>query len=155
EWLSSDELVARFEQMAADFPVCSIEDAMAPDDWDGWAELTRRLGGRVQLVGGDLFAAEPEPAAAAAGRGVGNAALILGRFSTVTETLEAVRACRQAGYAQVVAHHGETSDDFVADLAVAAGCGQLRAGAPLRGERVASYNRLIEIEAEDRVAYGI
>ncbi len=156
ESLSSEELVSRYEQMAADFPVCSIEDAMAPDDWDGWAQLTRRLGGRVQLVGGDLFADEPESIAGAARRSVANAALIrTGGFGTVTETLDAVRTCRQAGYAQVVVHQGETSDDFVADLAVAAGCGQLRAGAPLRGERVANYNRLIEIEAEDGLAYGV
>lgn len=155
ECLSSAEMVARYEQMADDFPVWSIEDGLAPDDWDGWADLTRRLGDRVQLVGGDVFATDPELIATAVARHVANAALIaIAQFGTVTETLEAMRACREAGYAQVVAHRGETSDAFIADLAVATGCGQLKGGAPTRGERVANYNRLIEIEADDRLAYG-
>ncbi|HEU5428723.1 MAG TPA: phosphopyruvate hydratase [Actinocrinis sp.] len=153
EWLSSADMVARYEDMVADFPLCSIEDALARDDWDGWAELTRRLGDRVQLVGGDVFATDPELIAAGS-HSVANAALIkVAEFGTVTEILDATRACRAAGYAQVVAHRGATSDAFVADLAVGAGCGQLRAGAPTRGERVANYNRLIEIEAEDQLPY--
>ncbi|HXR70436.1 phosphopyruvate hydratase [Actinocrinis sp.] len=155
EWLSSADMVARYEEMIADFPLCSIEDALAQDDWDGWAELTRRLGDRVQLVGGDVFATDPELIAAES-RSVANAALIkVAEFGTVTEILNAMRACRAAGYAQVLAHRGATSDAFVADLAVGAGCGQLRAGAPTRGERVANYNRLIEIEAEDQLPYRI
>jgi enolase len=156
ERLSSEEMVARYEQMVADFPVWSIEDGLAPDDWDGWAALTGRLGDRVQLVGGDVFATDPELIATAIARSVANAALIkVAQFGTVTDTLEAMRARREAGYAQVVAHRGETGDAFVADLAVATGCGQLKAGAPTRGERVAKYNRLIEIEADDRLAYGV
>jgi enolase len=156
ERLSSAELVTRYEQMAEDFPIWSIEDALAPDDWDGWADLAWRLGDRVQLVGGDVFAAGPELSGAAVTKRVANAALIvMAQFGTVTETLEAMRACREAGYAQVVAHRGETSDAFIADLAVAAGCGQLQGGAPTRGERVANYNRLIEIEADDGLAYGV
>ena len=155
EWLTSGELVARYEQMAEDFPIWSIEDGLAPDDWDGWADLAWRLGDRVQLVGGDVFATDPELSGTAVTKRVANAALIaMAQFGTVTETLEAVRACREAGYAQVVAHRGETSDAFIADLAVAAGCGQLQGGAPTRGERVANYNRLIEIEADDGLAYG-
>ena len=156
EWLSSAEMVTRLEQMVADFPIWSIEDGMAQDDWDGWAELTRRLGDRVQLVGADVFATDPELIATAVARKVGNAALIkVAQFGTVTETLEAMRACREAGYGQVVAHRGETSDAFISDLAVATGCGQLKAGAPFRAERVAKYNRLIEIEADHRLAYGV
>ncbi len=156
EWLSTEEMVARYEQMVDDFPLWSIEDALAQDDWDGWADLTRRLGDRVQLVGGDVFATDPELIATAVTRNVANAALIkTAQFATVTETLEAVRACREAGYAQVVAHRGETNDAFVADLAVGTGCGQLRAGAPTRGERVANYNRLIEIEADHQLPYHI
>jgi enolase len=156
ERLSSAELVTRYEQMAEDFPIWSIEDGLAPDDWDGWADLAWRLGDRVQLVGGDVFATGPELSCTAVTKRVANAALIvMAQFGTVTETLEAVRACREAGYAQVVAHRGETSDAFIADLAVAAGCGQLQGGAPTRGERVANYNRLIEIEADDGLAYGL
>jgi enolase len=156
ECLSSTEMVTRLEQMVTDFPIWSIEDGMAQDDWDGWAELTRRLGDRVQLVGGDVFATDPELIATAMARQVGNAVLIrVAQFGTVTETLEAMRACREGGYAQVVAHRGETSDAFIADLAVATGCGQLKAGAPIRAERVAKYNRLIEIEADHRLAYGV
>ena len=155
ERLSSTELVGRLEQMAADFPIWSIEDGLAHDDWDGWAELTRRLGDRVQLIGGDVFAGDPELLSTAVARNVGNAALIrVAQFGTVTETLEAMRACREAGYAQMVAHRCETSDTFIADLAVATGCGQLKAGAPTRAERVAKYNRLIEIESDDRLTYG-
>lgn len=156
EWLSSGDMVARYEQMAEDFPVWSIEDGLAPDDWDGWADLAWRLGDRVQLVGGDVFAADPGLAGTAVTKRLANAALIaMAQFGTVTEMLEAMRACREAGYAQVMAHRGETSDAFVADLAVAAGCGQLQGGAPTRGERVANYNRLIEIEADDGLAYGV
>jgi enolase len=156
EWLSSAEMVARYEDMVDDFPLWSIEDALAQDDWDGWADLTRRLGDRVQLVGGDVFATDPELIATAVNRSVANAASIkVAQFGTVTEILDAMRACRAAGYAQVVAHQGETSDAFVADLAVGTGCGHLRAGAPTRGERVANYNRLIEIEADDQLPYRV
>lgn len=154
EWLSTADMVARYEDMVADFPLWSLEDALAQDDWDGWADLTRRLGDRVQLVGGDVFATDPELIATAVSRNVANAALIkIAQFGTVTEILEAVRACREVGYGQVVAHQAVTSDAFVADLAVGTGCGQLRAGAPSRGERVANYNRLIEIEADHQLPY--
>jgi len=156
ERLSSDEMIARLEQMVADFPIWSIEDGLAHDDWDGWADLTRRLGERVQLVGGDVFATGPGVIPAAVACNVANAALIkVAEYGTVTETLEALRACREAGYAQVVAHRGDINDAFIADLAVAAGCAQLIAGAPNRDERVANCNRLIEIESDGRLAYGL
>ncbi|HEU5356771.1 MAG TPA: phosphopyruvate hydratase [Actinocrinis sp.] len=156
EWLSSAEMVARYEDMVTDFPLWSIEDPLAQDDWAGWTQLTNRLGDRVQLVGGDVFATDPQLMAAADSHSVANAALIkVAQFGTVTEILDAMGACRAVGYAQVVAHRGATSDAFAADLAVGAGCGQLRAGAPTRGERVANYNRLIEIEAEDQLPYRV
>jgi enolase len=156
EQLSSDEMIARYEAMAEDFPVWSIEDGLAPDDWDGWVELTRRLGDRVQLVGGDVFAADSELIATAATDHVANAALVaIAHFGTVTEMLEAIRACRDVGYVPVVAHRGETSDAFIADLAVATACGHLKGGAPTQGDRVTNYNRLIEIEAVDGLAYHV
>ena len=156
EWLSSAELVARYEQMAEDFPLWSIEDGLAPDDWAGWTDLTRRLGDRIQLVGSDIFATDAQLIATAVANRVANAALIaITQYGTVTETLEAMRACREAGYAHVLAHRGETTDTFIADLAVATGCGQLKGGAPIQGERVANYNRLIEIESIDGLVYGV
>lgn len=159
EWLTSSDLVSRYEQMVADFPLSSIEDALAPDDREGWAELTRRLGDRVQLVGGEALAIGPDTAGSvtsAVARHVANAMLIrLARLGTVTQTLRVMRTCRDAGYAQMIACRScGTNDAFIADLAVATGCGQLCAGAPAHGERVAKYNRLLEIEAESGLAYG-
>jgi enolase len=149
--LSSDEMIERYAQMAARFPVYSIEDGLAEDDWDGWIRLTERLGERVQLVGDDILVTNPAIVTDAIARRVANAALIkVNQVGTVTETLETMRLCREAGWAQMVSHRsGETPDDFIADLAVAAGCGQIKTGAPARGERVAKYNRLIAIEASN------
>jgi enolase len=154
--LSSDELVERYAAMVDRFPIWSIEDGLAEDDWDGWIALTRRLGDRVQVVGDDIFVTDPRTIAQAIDRGVGNAALIkVNQIGTVTETLEAMRVCREAGYAQMVSHRsGETEDSFIADLAVGTGCGQIKSGAPARGERVAKYNRLIEIAAGHDLPYG-
>ena len=119
-------------------------------------ELTERLGGRLQLVGDDLLVTNPAIIKDAIKHKMGNAALIkLNQIGTVSETLEAMQICRDAGWAQMVSHRsGETVDTFIADLAVAAGCGQIKSGAPARGERVAKYNRLIEIEATNALAYG-
>ena len=127
----------------------SIEDGLAESDWDGWAGFNERLGDRVQLVGDDILVTNPAIVAEAIDRKVANAALIkLNQIGTVTETLETMRLCRHAGWAQMVSHRsGETEDTFIADLATGTGCGQLKTGAPARGERVAKYNRLIEIEA--------
>ncbi len=145
--LTSDQLIDRYEEMIDPFPVWSIEDGLGEDDWDGWTRLTERLGHRVQLVGDDNFVTNPSIIAEAIERKVANASLIkVNQIGTVTETLEAIRISRDAGYAQMVSHRsGETEDAFIADLAVGAACGQIKSGAPARGERVAKYNRLIEI----------
>jgi enolase len=149
EKLSSDEMIARYGEIAARFPVWSIEDGLAEGDWSGWQRLNAALGARLQLVGDDILVTNPAIIAEAITKNVANAALIkLNQIGTVTETLEAMRLCREAGWAQMVSHRsGETTDTFIADLTVGTGCGQLKSGAPARGERVAKYNRLIEIEA--------
>jgi enolase len=143
--------------MTQGYPVRSMEDGLAEDDWDGWKELTDRLGGQVQLVGDDIFVTNPAIIADAITAKMANAALInANQIGTVTETLEAMRVCRTAGYAQMVSHRsGETEDTFIADLAVGTGCGQIKTGAPARGERVAKYNRLLEIEAGQSLPFGL
>jgi enolase len=156
--LTSTEMTERYAQITRRFPVWLIEDGLAEDDWDGWAELTARLGERVQLVGDDIFVTNPKIIANAISRRIGNAALIkVNQVGTVTETLVAMAVCRSGGYAQFVSHRsGETTDTFAADLAVGSGCGQLKAGAPARGERVAKYNRLLEIAAaRPDLPYGL
>lgn len=146
--LDSGGMIAWYEELAARYPLLSIEDALGEDDWEGWTALTAALGGKLQLVGDDLFATN----AARLRRGIearaANAALIkLNQIGTVTETLETVRAAHRAGYVAVVSHRsGETGDTFIADLAVATNCGQIKAGAPSRSERVEKYNRLLRIE---------
>ena len=147
--LSSDEMIERYAAMVDRFPVWSIEDGLGEDDRDGWVKLTQRLGDKIQLVGDDNFCTNPAIIADAIKAGIGNAALIkLNQIGSVTETLEAMRLCHGAGYGQMVSHRsGETPDSFIADLVVATGCGQIKTGAPARGERVAKYNRLLEIAA--------
>jgi enolase len=156
--LTSAEMIERYAQITARFPVWLIEDGLAEDDWDGWAELTARLGERTQLVSDDIFVTNPAIIAEAIGRGIGNAALIkVNQIGTVTETLEAIATCRRGGYAQFVSHRsGETTDTFIADLAASSGAGELKTGAPARGERVAKYNRLLEITAaHPGLPYGL
>ena len=156
--LSSNEMIERYAQITDRFPVWLIEDGLAENDWDGWAALTQRLGSQVQLVGDDIFVTNPAIIAEAISRGVGNAALIkVNQIGTVTETLAAVATCRDGGYAQFVSHRsGETTDTFIADLTVSSGCGELKTGAPARGERVAKYNRLLEIAASrPAMPYGL
>ena len=158
ERLTSDDMIARYEAIATDFPVWSLEDGLAEGDWDGWQRLTARLGDRLQLVGDDIFVTNPAIITEAIGRKVGNAALIkVNQIGSITETLDAQRICREAGYTQMISHRsGETSDSFIADLAVATGTGQLKTGAPARGERVAKYNRLLEIAAaHPDLPYGL
>jgi enolase len=157
EALSSEEMIERYAMMLERFPIWSLEDGLAEDDRAGWKRLTERLGDRVQLVGDDLLVTNPAIIAEAIDHKLANAALIKpNQIGTVTETLEAMRVCREAGWAQMVSHRsGETVDSFIADLAVGSGCGQIKSGAPARGERVAKYNRLIEIEAEAFLAYGL
>jgi enolase len=155
--LSSAEMIERYAEMTARFPVWSIEDGLAESDWDGWEQLSARLGDRTQLVGDDILVTNPAIIREAIERKVANAALIKpNQIGTVTETLDAMRICREASWAQMVSHRsGETEDSFIADLAVASGCGQIKSGAPARGERTAKYNRLIEIEALAQLSYGL
>ena len=156
--LSSDELIDRYASIVEEFPVWSIEDGMGEHDTAGWQKLTETLGDRVQLVGDDNFVTNPELIASGVRAGVANAALIkVNQIGTVTETLEALRVCRDAGYGAMISHRsGETGDSFIADLAVASGCGQIKSGAPARGERVAKYNRLLEIAATTpNLAFGL
>ncbi len=155
--LSSAEMIERYAEMAERFPVWLLEDGLAESDWAGWVQLTERLGDRLELVGDDIFCTNPKIIAEAIERRVANSALIkLNQIGTVTETLEAMRTCRDAGYGQCVSHRsGETEDTFIADLAVGTGCGHMKTGAPARGERVAKYNRLIEIEDTEHLPYGL
>jgi enolase len=148
---SATELVDLYEHLIDRYPIWSIEDGCAEDDDDGWRELTDRLAQRVQLVGDDLFVTDAATIAAAAARQVATAALIkVNQVGTVTETLAALDTCRRHRYGAMISHRsGETVDAFIADLAVASGCGQLKSGAPARGERVTKYNRLLEIAAEN------
>jgi enolase len=156
--MSSDELIDRYTDLVARFPIWSIEDGMGERDTTGWQKLTGKLGDRVQLVGDDNFVTNPELIADGVRAGVANAALIkVNQIGTVTETLEALKVCRDAGYAAMISHRsGETDDTFIADLAVASGCGQIKSGAPARGERVAKYNRLLEISSSTtNLAFGL
>ncbi len=157
EVLSSDEMIERYVEMVDRFPIWSIEDGLAETDWRGWERLTGQLGARIQIVGDDLLVTNPDIITEAIMHKAANAALIKpNQIGTVTETLEAMRICRDAGWSQMVSHRsGETDDSFIADLALGSGCGQMKSGAPARGERVAKYNRLIEIEAMNELPYGL
>ena len=148
--LTSAELVAFYERWVERYPIVSIEDGLAEDDWDGWVDLTSRLGGRVQIVGDDLFTTNTERIGRGTGMGAANAVLVkLNQIGSLTETLAAVRIAQQAGWGVVISHRsGETEDTTIADLAVATGAGQIKTGAPARSEGVAKYNRLLRIEAE-------
>jgi enolase len=156
--LTSAEMTDRYAAITERFPVHLIEDGLGEDDDDGWIALTARLGAGTELVGDDNFCTNPAIITRAIARGIGNASLIkLNQIGTVTETLEAMAICRRAGYRQFVSHRsGETEDTFIADLATGTGCGHLKSGAPARGERVAKYNRLLEIAAaEPGLRYGM
>ena len=156
--LTSAEMIDRYAAMTTRFPVHLIEDGLGEDDDDGWIALTARLGGSIELVGDDIFCTNPAIITRAIDRGIGNASLIkLNQIGTVTETLEAMAICRRAGYRQFVSHRsGETEDHFIADLATGTGSGHLKSGAPARGERVAKYNRLLEIAAaQPAMRYGM
>jgi enolase len=146
--LSPDEMAAYWEDISSRYPVVSIEDGMDENDWDGWKALTDRIGDRVQLVGDDLFVTSPARLRDGIQRGVANSILVkVNQIGTLTETLEAVRTAREAGYTAVMSHRsGETEDTTIADLAVATGCGQIKTGAPSRSDRVAKYNQLLRIE---------
>ena len=145
---SSDDMVAYWADLLDRFPIVSLEDALAQDDWDGWATLTRAVGDRVQLVGDDLFVTNTERLERGIREGVANSILIkVNQIGTLTETLEAIDLATRNGYTSVVSHRsGETEDTTIADLAVATNAGQIKTGAPSRGERTAKYNQLLRIE---------
>jgi len=146
--LSADELAAYWTELAGRYPIISLEDGMAEEDWDGWKTLTDRLGNQIQLVGDDLFVTNTERLKRGIDSGVANSILIkVNQIGTLTETLAAVRMARESGYTAVMSHRsGETEDVTIADLAVATGCGQIKTGAPSRTDRVAKYNQLLRIE---------
>ena len=145
---SSDDMVALYEDWVRQYPIISIEDGLDEGDWEGWAALTRAIGSRVQLVGDDVFVTNPEILERGIREGIGNALLVkLNQIGTVTETLDAVKMARDAGYAAVISHRsGETEDTTIADLAVGTGAGQIKTGSASRSDRVAKYNQLLRIE---------
>lgn len=147
---SSAEMPEFWAEIVERYPVVSIEDGAAEDDWESWRALTERLGDRVQLVGDDLFVTNPERLQQGIDRGVGNSILVkVNQIGTLTETIEAVRLAQRSGYTAVMSHRsGETEDATIADLAVALGTGQIKTGAPARSDRVAKYNQLLRIEEE-------
>ena len=148
--LTSTEMVALYEQWVGQYPIISIEDGLAEDDWQGWAELTRRLGEKVQLVGDDIFVTNIERIGRGIREHIANSVLIkLNQIGTLTETLAAIEQAMRARYTAVISHRsGETEDTFIADLAVATNAGQIKTGALARSERLAKYNRLLAIEAD-------
>jgi len=147
---STDEMIAFWEEWVTRYPIVSIEDGLGESDWDGWRKLTQRLGARTQLVGDDLFVTNPKILSEGIAKRVANAILIkVNQIGTLSETLEAIRTARAAGYAAVVSHRsGETEDTTIADLAVGSGCGQIKTGSLSRSDRIAKYNRLLRIESE-------
>jgi enolase len=148
--LSSEELVAYLVDLADRYPIVSIEDGMAEDDWVGWKTLTDALGGRIQLVGDDLFVTNSTRLARGIDAGVANAILVkVNQIGSLSETLDTVGLANRFGYRSVMSHRsGETEDTTIADLAVATNCGQIKTGALARSDRVAKYNQLLRIEAE-------
>jgi len=146
--LDAAGMVALYAKLTASYPILSIEDGMAEDDWDGWKALTRAIGERVQLVGDDLFVTNPERLATGIERGIANAILVkVNQIGTLTETLTAVEMAHKAGYRAVMSHRsGETEDSTIADLAVATNCGQIKTGSLSRSDRIAKYNQLLRIE---------
>ena len=148
--LSSDEMISYYKSLVDSYPLVSIEDPLSEDDWAGWIQITKDLGSQVQLVGDDLFVTNPERLAKGIKNGAANALLVkVNQIGTLTETLDAVKMAHDAGYRSMMSHRsGETEDTTIADLAVAANCGQIKTGAPARSERVAKYNQLLRIEEE-------
>ncbi len=148
--LSAADVIAMYQELVEAFPIVSIEDGLAEGDWDGWKQLTTALGGRIQLVGDDIFVTNPEIISRGIAAGVANSVLIkLNQIGTVTETLEAISLAQHAGYTAVISHRsGETEDTTIADLAVATNSGLIKTGSACRTERIAKYNRLLRIEEE-------
>jgi enolase len=148
--LASGEIAGFWAELAGRYPVVSLEDGAAEDDWEAWKAITSELGDRLQLVGDDVFVTNPERLRRGIDEGVGNSILVkVNQIGTLTETLEAIRIAHEAGYTTVISHRsGETEDSTIADIAVAVNAGQIKTGAPARSDRVAKYNRLLRIEEE-------
>jgi enolase len=148
--LSAADLVSYYSELVAAYPLITIEDPLSEDDWAGWEAITAELGGKVQIVGDDLFVTNPKRLADGIQRHAGNSILVkVNQIGSLTETLDAVSMAQRAGYTAVLSHRsGETEDTTIADLAVATNCGQIKTGAPARSERVAKYNQLLRIEEE-------
>jgi enolase len=146
--LSREDMVDYYVRLCDEYPILSIEDGLAEDDWEGWAMISEKLGDRVQLVGDDLFVTNPKILARGIDEGVGNSILIkVNQIGTLTETFETIELAHKSGYTTMISHRsGETEDATIADLAVAVNAGQIKTGAPARGERVAKYNQLLRIE---------
>ncbi len=155
--LSSEEMVDYYENLISKYPIITIEDALAENDWEGWKVLTKRLGSKIQLTGDDIFVTNSKILQEGIKQGVANSILIkLNQIGTITETLETVKMAKEAGYTCLFSHRsGETEDSFLADITVATNAGQLKTGAPARSERLAKYNQLLRIEEElgDRAVF--
>ena len=151
---SSEEMVDYYENLMNAYPIISIEDGLAEDDWEGWKILNTRLGDKIELVGDDLFVTNVEYISRGIRENCANAALIkLNQIGTLTETIRAVRMCQRTGWGAFVSHRsGETVDSFIADMTVALDTGHLKTGAPARGERVEKYNQLLRIEEDLGIA---
>jgi enolase len=147
---TADDMTAYYDELLASYPIVSIEDPLAEDDWEGWKRITAVLGGRVQLVGDDLFVTNPERLMRGVVEQAANALLVkVNQIGTLSETLDAVSLAHRSGFACMMSHRsGETEDTTIADLAVATNCGQIKAGAPARTDRTAKYNQLLRIEEE-------
>ena len=145
---TTEQMVEYFRRLVDGYPICSIEDALHEEDWDGWRLLTKAIGDKVQLVGDDLFVTNTKRLKKGIELGAGNAILIkVNQIGTLTESLEAIETAKKAGFKTVISHRsGETEDSFIADLAVAVNAGQIKTGAPCRSERVTKYNELLRIE---------
>ena len=157
--LDSGAQIGYLKDLVSRYPIDSIEDGMAEDDWDGWEKLTDALGNEVQLVGDDLFVTNVRYLKKGIEKGCANAILVkLNQIGTLTETMEAIATAQRNGYSAIISHRsGETEDTTIADLAVAAGCGQIKTGSLSRSERIAKYNRLLKIEEElgEKSVYGL
>jgi enolase len=147
---SSGEMVALYSEWVRKYPIVSIEDGLAEDDWLGWAELTKQLGGKIQLVGDDIFVTNPAILKEGIQSGVANSILIkLNQIGTLTETLDTIQLAQKSKYTTVISHRsGETEDTTIADICVAVNSGQIKSGAPCRSERIAKYNQLLRIEEQ-------